>query len=72
MVCGNPGLAALDRQMSSRFYSALANSEPQARARLRQSRDRFLSFRERCGSEACVAQAYRDRMDEIDDIARGR
>ena len=72
MVCSNAGLAALDRQMSSHFYSALANSDPETRAQLRRSRDRFLAFRERCGSEACVAQAYRDRMDEIEDIERGR
>ncbi len=72
MVCSSPGLAALDRQMSSLFYSALADADPGTRAVLRRSRDRFLAFRERCGSEACVAQAYRDRMDEIRDIMSGR
>ncbi len=72
MVCGSPGLAALDRQMSSLFYSALADGDPEARVALRRTRDRFLGYRERCGSEACVAQAYRDRMDEIRDIMSGR
>jgi uncharacterized protein YecT (DUF1311 family) len=72
MVCGSGALAALDRRMSSMFYSALAGGDNQVRAALRRSRDRFLAFRERCGDEACVAQAYRDRMDEITDLAGGR
>ena len=71
-VCGSAALAARDRQMSAVFYSALANADPGTRARLRASRDRFLAFRERCGSDACIAQAYSDRIDEIEDIAAGR
>jgi uncharacterized protein YecT (DUF1311 family) len=70
MICGNGSLASLDRRMSAAFYSALATSSPEARANLRRSRDRFLAFRERCGDEACIAQAYRDRMDEIEDMSR--
>ena len=68
MVCSNGRLAALDRNMSSQFYSAMAEGNGRTRAELRRSRDRFLAFRERCRSEACVAGAYRDRMREIDDI----
>ena len=68
MVCGSPRLAGLDRQMSSLFYSALADADGGTRNQLRRTRDRFLSYRERCGSEACVADAYRGRMDEIRDI----
>lgn len=68
MVCGSDGLAALDRTMSSQFYSALSNGDAATRAELRRTRDRFLAYRERCPDEACVAQAYRDRMDEIRDI----
>lgn len=69
MVCSSDRLAALDRQMSSQFYSALSRgSEPQ-RADLRRTRDDFLRYRERCGDEPCVEQAYRNRMDEIRDIA---
>jgi hypothetical protein len=72
MVCSSGSLAALDRQMSSHFYSALANSDGDTRRALRRSRDRFLAYRERCSSEACIAQAYRDRIDEIRDISAGR
>ena len=72
MVCASGALSALDRRMSSMFYSALAGATPQVRANLRRSRDRFLAFRNRCGTEQCVAQAYRDRMDEIQDLSRGQ
>lgn len=72
MVCESEGLAARDRQMSSMFYSALADADPRTRRELRRTRDRFLAYRERCRSEACVADAYEGRMREIDDIMVGR
>lgn len=71
MVCSSDRLAALDRQMSSLFYSELSRGSERQRAALRRTRDRFLAYRERCADEACVAQAYIDRMDEIRDIAAG-
>ena len=70
MVCSSEGLAARDRAMSSLFYSALADADPRTRAQLRRTRDRFLAYRERCGNEACVAEAYEGRMQEIRDIMR--
>jgi hypothetical protein len=71
-VCGNPGLAVLDRQMSGQFYSALAAARPGQRAMLQRSRDRFLAYRDSCSSDACVADAYRARMREIAAIMEGR
>ena len=69
MVCASGRLAALDREMASLYYSAMDQSSRRSREALRGSRDRFLAYRERCPNEACVAQAYFDRMDEIRDIA---
>ena len=71
MVCGSDDLARADRAMSSTFYAALARADDETRAELRSCRDRFLRFRDRCGSEACVAQAYADRTAEIRDMADG-
>ena len=71
MVCGSPRLAALDRAMSSVYYASLSNADRDTRAELRRSRDRFLAYRDRCPSESCVAEAYRDRINEIHDIAEG-
>lgn len=54
--------------MSSVFYSALADANPRTKRELRRTRDKFLAYRERCGSEACVAEAYDGRVQEIRDI----
>lgn len=71
-VCDSPALAALDREMASQYRSAVANGGPDERRLLVQTRDRFLGFRDRCGTDACIANAYRGRMREIDDIIAGR
>jgi hypothetical protein len=67
-VCGNAGLASLDRQMAGQFFSALSVARPGQRAILQRSRNRFLRYRDSCTSEACIADAYRARMREISDI----
>jgi len=72
MVCSSDRLAALDRAMSSQFYSAMAGAGHGTRAELRRTRDRFLAYRDRCESEACIAGAYQGRMREIDDIMADR
>ena len=70
MVCESSRLAAKDRAMSSVFYSALNDADPRQRRELRRTRDRFLAYRDRCANEACVAEAYDGRIEEIRDIMR--
>ncbi len=70
-VCRDAGLAALDRQMAAQFYRALRVADPRQRATLTATRDSFLRFRDRCPSNACIAEAYRGRMREIRDIMSG-
>jgi uncharacterized protein len=67
-VCNDAGLASLDRQMAAQFYGALARARPGQRALLQRSRNRFLAYRDSCGTTACMAEAYRARMQEISDI----
>jgi len=67
-ICSNPRLASLDSQMAGQFFRALATARPGQRAILQRSRNRFLRYRESCASEACIAQAYRGRIQEISDI----
>jgi hypothetical protein len=67
-VCSDNGLASLDRTMSSEFYRALASANPRQRRQLTTTRDNFLRYRDRCPSDACIAEAYRDRVREIRDI----
>lgn len=71
-VCNDAGLAALDRQMASQFYSALRRADPQQRSLLQSTRSGFLAFRDRCRSDSCIADTYRGRMREISDIMAGR
>jgi uncharacterized protein len=69
LICSEPGLANLDRQMAAQFSTAARQATPGQRDVLERSRMRFLYRRERCGTPACIAAAYRARMTEIDDIA---
>lgn len=69
-VCSDGQLAALDRSMASQFYRALSAADRGQRRQLTVTRDRFLRYRDRCGSNACIADAYQGRMREIDDIMR--
>jgi hypothetical protein len=71
-VCSNSSLAALDRDMAAQYRSAVANGSPDDRRLLVQTRDRFLMYRDRCGSDQCIAATYRGRMREIGDIVAGR
>ena len=71
-VCSDGGLAALDRQMASQFNAAMRNADGRQRALLQSTRVGFLAFRDRCRSDACIADTYRGRMREIDDIMAGR
>jgi uncharacterized protein YecT (DUF1311 family) len=71
-VCNDLGLAALDRQMAGEFNSAMRQANRQQRALLERTRGRFLSFRDRCSTNQCIADAYRGRMREISDIMADR
>jgi uncharacterized protein len=55
--------------MASVYYDRMAGADARTRRQLRRSRDRFLARRESCRSEACVADAYEERVQEIGRIA---
>ena len=71
-VCGDAGLASLDRQMAGQFNSALSRADAEERALLQRTRGRFLSYRDSCRTDSCIADTYRGRIREIDDIMAGR
>ena len=70
-VCGDPGLAALDRQMASQFSTAMAQGDSRQRSLLQRTRSDFLRYRDNCPSNSCIAETYRGRIREIRDIAAG-
>lgn len=67
-ICQDPGLAAIDRQMSAQYRDAYAAASPAARETLRTTARRFYGFRDNCPDARCIASGYRERMREIDDI----
>ena len=71
-ICGDGGLAALDREMANRFFAARREANTTQRVLLDRTRGAFLAYRNRCGSDACIAGAYRDRIREINDIMADR
>ena len=71
-VCGNAGLATLDRNMAAQYSRSIEVATPEQKALLRRTRDRFLGYRDRCPNNACIGDAYVGRMREIRDIMEGR
>jgi len=71
-VCNDSGLAALDRQMAAQYNAAVSEADASQRRLLERTRTRFLSYRDRCATNECVANTYRGRIQEIRDIAADR
>ena len=72
VVCADAGLATLDRQMADQYNRAARSADADQRAMLLRTASRFYGYRDGCRSNDCVADAYRGRMREIDDIMAGR
>lgn len=71
-ICSDPGLAALDRQMASDFQRAIMTADRHQRRLLERTGRNFLSYRNRCASNQCIAETYQSRIREIGDIMTGR
>lgn len=64
-VCGDPGLASIDRQLDAAYNAALANAAND-RA-LRQSQREWLSDLQLCGEDPfCIEESYADRIAVLD------
>lgn len=71
-VCGDSGLAGLDRAMATEYARASAVATPEQREVLRETGHRFYAYRDRCPDRQCIAAAYAGRVREIRDIIEGR
>lgn len=67
-VCGDAGLASLDRRMASSYYRAVGSANASQREALRTSRNAFLRKRDSCTSPSCVTASYEERIGEINAI----
>lgn len=71
-VCSDSALANLDRTMARQYRGAVAAANSQQALLLRETRDRFLAYRDGCPNAQCMRDAYTGRMREIRDIMEGR
>lgn len=69
-ICHDPALAQLDRRMAAQYRSAYGAATPRERDMLRSTAHRFYGYRDNCPDARCIANGYRGRMREIDDIMR--
>lgn len=58
--------------MTAQYRRALALAPSDLQDQLRQTGERFIAYRDRCPTKACVGDAYEERMREIRDIMQGR
>ena len=70
-ICGDAGLAALDRQMAADFQRAMGSADRNQQRLLERTRNRFLSYRNRCATNQCIEETYQSRIREIGDIMTG-
>jgi hypothetical protein len=71
-ICSDPGLAALDRQMAADFNRGMSIGDARQRRLLERTRNRFLTYRNRCATNQCIEETYQSRIREIGDIMTGR
>ena len=71
-VCSDAALSSLDRQMAGQYSRAFATASPDQRGLLRDTARRFYAYRDNCPTNACIADAYGERMREIQDIMEER
>lgn len=64
----NGAITAKERRVRALQANVMSDLPPAGRRAIQQSSARFESYRRGCRNEACVSQAYDDRVAEIDDI----
>ncbi len=64
MICGSPALSKADLAMADFYRRNIAAAGSQADG-IRAGQRMFIAQRNHCGSEECVAEAYRARYEEL-------
>lgn len=65
MICRSDTLAALDRGITAIYNDLIDDADPDTRGELEDGRRDFLDRKQRCDDEECIADAYRDRIEEL-------
>nr|WP_295663151.1 hypothetical protein [Polymorphobacter sp.] len=67
-ICSDANLAALDRQLTSRFAALDRSSDPVTVQRIHHGETNFLNARQSCRDRACIAASYRKRLRELGEV----
>ena len=62
MVCADPALAGMDRELTERAAGIEAGGDARAIRRMDKGQAKFLARRDRCEDADCVARLYRHRL----------
>lgn len=65
-ICSDAGLAALDRQLTSRFATLDRSADLATVQRIHHGETTFLNARQSCQDRECIARSYRQRLRELD------
>jgi hypothetical protein len=66
-ICSDASLAALDRQLTSRFATLDRGADPATVQRIHHGETTFLNARQSCRDRECIAESYRQRLRELDE-----
>lgn len=67
-ICGDPELAALDRQLASRFIALDSNADRGTVEAVHGGQTTFLNDRQSCTDRDCLVEVYRNRLRQLDEI----
>ncbi|QYE33052.1 hypothetical protein KZX46_02685 (plasmid) [Polymorphobacter sp. PAMC 29334] len=67
-ICSDESLAALDRKLAARFATLDNSVDPATIEALHYGETTFLNERQMCSEKACLAKAYRDRPDDLEEV----
>lgn len=67
LICNSGEVAALDAELASTYQALMADSNAYGQSDLKNTQVAWLKERNRCASEGCLADAYRDRLEALEE-----
>jgi uncharacterized protein len=69
VICSNPELIALDKQLAN-SYAKLSHAQPASNSALQASQQKWLLTRDKCANEGCLRDGYGLRIGELNAALR--
>lgn len=67
LICNNGELSALDAELSSTYQALMADSNTYGQSDLTSTQVAWLEERNQCASKSCLTDAYRDRIEALEE-----